>query len=349
MDPSATLHFLFSSTAWIRAFEVLPGLDGRWTACCLIEADRSAEELRALLNEHAANIAALVDVRPVTSLSATLGAATSTAPAASPALAHSPAVSLPGLAELPQTLPDALRRAAKNDSAQNLVHVRADGREKWQTFADLLGEASAVCGGLAKLGLKPGDSALLLLDRSADVLPAFWGCLLGGIRPAIAQIPPTFTGENRGLEQLCKVWRLLDGPLLITKTDLLEPVRSLAGRLGVDAVRTVDIASLLTSAPANDTFEARPDETAFFSLTSGSTGVPKCIMLTHANMIQRGAWRESVVRPYGGGRDPQLAPLRSHWQHFGLAPPLRALGLSDGVCREGKCDRPTPSLARPDR
>ncbi len=113
-----------------------------------------------------------------------------------------------------------------------------------------------------------------MLDRSADVLPAFWGCLLGGIRPAIAQIPPTFTGENRGLEQLCKVWRLLDGPLLITKTDLLEPVRSLAGRLGVDAVRTAEVASLLTSAPTNDTLAARPDDTAFFSLTSAARVYP---------------------------------------------------------------------------
>ena len=287
MDPSATLLSLFASAAWIRAFEVLPGSDGRWTVRCVVEADRSADDLRGLLNERAANLAEQVDVRIVTSLSTTPDAAMSDAPAPSPALAHCPAVALPGLAELPQTLPDALRRAAKDDSAQSLVHVRADGSEKWQTFADLLGEASAVCGGLAKLGLKPGDSALLLLDRSADVLPAFWGCLLGGIRPAIAQIPPTFTGENRGLEQLCKVWRLLDGPLLITKSNLLEPVRSLAGRLDVESVRTTDIASLLTSAPANDTFAARPEDTAFFSLTSGSTGVPKCIMLTHANIIQR--------------------------------------------------------------
>jgi acyl-CoA synthetase (AMP-forming)/AMP-acid ligase II/acyl carrier protein len=287
MDPSATLLSLFASAAWIRAFEVLPGSDGRWTVRCVVEADRSVDDLRGLLNERAANLAEQVDVRIVTSLSTTPDAAMSDAPAPSPALAHCPAVALPGLAELPQTLPDALRRAAQNDSAQSLVHVRADGSEKWQNFGDLLGEASAVCGGLAKLGLKPGDSALLLLDRSADVLPAFWGCLLGGIRPAIAQIPPTFTGENRGLEQLCKVWRLLDGPLLITKSNLLEPVRSLAGRLDVESVRTTDIASLLTSAPANDTFAARPEDTAFFSLTSGSTGVPKCIMLTHANIIQR--------------------------------------------------------------
>ncbi len=273
------MQSLFASTEWIRAFEVVPQSQGRWTARCVLEADRSVDDVSALVRERAASLAGQVDVEIVASLSKIA--------LAKIALAQCLPAPLPGLAELPRTLPAALRRAAKDESAQSLVHVRADGSEKWQTFADLLEEASAVCGGLAKLGLKPGDAALLLLDRSAAVLPAFWGCLLGGIRPAIAQIPPTFTGDNRGLDQLCKVWRLLDGPLLITKTELLEPAGSLAARLGVDKVRTADVAGLLTSPPANDIFEAQPDDIAFYSLTSGSTGVPKCIMLTHANMIQR--------------------------------------------------------------
>src|ERR1700677_151109 len=76
MDPSATLHSLFASAAWIRAFEVLPRSDGRWTVHCVVETDRSADDLRVLLNERAENIAALVDVRIVSTLSATPDACT---------------------------------------------------------------------------------------------------------------------------------------------------------------------------------------------------------------------------------------------------------------------------------
>jgi acyl transferase domain-containing protein/acyl-CoA synthetase (AMP-forming)/AMP-acid ligase II/acyl carrier protein len=167
------------------------------------------------------------------------------------------------------------------------VHLAPHGGEKHQSFADLLAEAEGVCGGLLRSGLKAGDSAILLLNDSTEVLPAFWGCLLAGIQPAIAQIPPTFSGENRVLEQLCHVWRLLDGPLLITNAELIEPVRTLATRLGTETVRCADISSLMSSPPATEVWSGQPDETAFFSLTSGSTGVPKCIMLTHANIIQR--------------------------------------------------------------
>ena len=146
-------------------------------------------------------------------------------------------------------------------------------------------------------------------NDSAEVLPAFWGCLLAGIRPAIAQIPPTFGGENRGLDQLCHVWRLLDGPLLITNAELIESVRTLSARLGVETVRCADIASLMSSPPATEVWSGQPDETAFFSLTSGSTGVPKCIMLTHANIIQRAHGANLLCGHFRRRRHSELAPV----------------------------------------
>ncbi len=90
------------------------------------------------------------------------------------------AVVLPGAAELPRTLPESLRRAAQNGRADAIIHLTPDGGEKHQSFADLLAEAEGVCGGLLRPGLKAGDSTILLLNDSTEVLPAFWGCLLAG-------------------------------------------------------------------------------------------------------------------------------------------------------------------------
>ena len=192
-----------------------------------------------------------------------------------------------GLSDLPKSLPEALHWAAQNHRASTILHVDASGREKRQSFADLLGEAAGVCGSLAALGLKNGDSAILLLENSTELLPAFWGCLLAGVRPAIAQIPPTFVGESRSLHQLGDVWRLLDRPLVICNSDVIESVRLPSSSAGVDRVRCADIAELMSAPAAADVFQGCADETAFFCLTSGSTGVPKCIRLTHANIIRR--------------------------------------------------------------
>jgi acyl transferase domain-containing protein/acyl-CoA synthetase (AMP-forming)/AMP-acid ligase II/acyl carrier protein len=285
MNDLATLHALFAPVPWINDFRVVQESDARFTVHCVTDEDCCIDDLRALLNESAPNLAARVEPRIVPELSPTVAAPDGAAKDGVPAIRDAAAV--PGLAELPRTLPETLRRAAQNAQAGAIVHLAPDGAEKRQSFADLLAEAEAVCGGLLRFGLKAGDSALLLLDDSAEVLPAFWGCLLAGIKPAIAPIPPTFSGENRGLDQLCHVWRLLDGPLVITSAELIESVQTLSARLGVEQLRCAEIASLMSSPPANEVWSGQPGETAFFCLTSGSTGVPKCIMLTHANIIQR--------------------------------------------------------------
>ena len=159
------------------------------------------------------------------------------APAARGRSALNVAADPTGLSDLPKSLPEALRWAAQNHRASTILHVDASGREKRQSFADLLGEAAGVCGSLAALGLKNGDSAILLLENSTELLPAFWGCLLAGVRPAIAQIPPTFVGESRSLHQLGDVWRLLDRPLVICNSDVIESVRLPSSSAGVDRVR----------------------------------------------------------------------------------------------------------------
>jgi acyl transferase domain-containing protein/acyl-CoA synthetase (AMP-forming)/AMP-acid ligase II/acyl carrier protein len=209
------------------------------------------------------------------------------APGARGRLALNVAADPPDLSELPESLPEALRRAAQSQRASTIVHVDASGRENRQSFADLLAEAAAVCGSLAALGLKKGDSAILLLEKSTELLPAFWGCLLAGVRSAVAQAPPTFVGENRSLNQLGEVWSLLDRPLVICNSEVIESVRMPTALAGVGKVRCADIAELMSAPAAAEVFQASADETAFFSLTSGSTGTPKCISLTHANILRR--------------------------------------------------------------
>jgi len=209
------------------------------------------------------------------------------APSARSRLAVNVAVDPSDFSELPACLPDALHQAAERDPATTIVHVQPGGHEKRQTLPELLAEAAAVCGSLAGLGLKNGDSTILLLERSSELLPAFWGCLLAGVRPAIAQIPPTFAEEGRSLQQLGDVWKLLDRPLVICNAELIDSVRLPSSIPSADKIRTVDIAELMTAPRATEFHRASPDETAFFSLTSGSTGTPKCIRLTHANIIRR--------------------------------------------------------------
>jgi acyl-CoA synthetase (AMP-forming)/AMP-acid ligase II len=186
--------------------------------------------------------------------------------------------------DAPTTLPAILQRAAREVSEKNIFYIQLDGSEIVQTYAELLEQAERILAGLKKQGLKPQDKVIFQLEHNQDIIPAFWGCLLGGLIPVIAVVPNSYNESSRSDEQLTQVWQLLEQPLIITSSELektlsqTHPLKN--AHLGL-------IETLKNNKPDKNDYQAQPDDVAFFNLTSGSTGVPKCIMLTHRNILSR--------------------------------------------------------------
>ncbi|MBC3981533.1 peptide synthetase, partial [Streptomyces sp. AC536] len=116
------------------------------------------------------------------------------------------------------------------------------GESAFQPYPFLLAAAERLAAGLARRGLTPGDPVGLLLDRPRDVIPAFWGCVLGGFVPC--PLPPLPDDADRAREHLAHLGELLDGPLLLTT----EPVAGAAPRGA--RVRMVPIGQLHAEAEA---------------------------------------------------------------------------------------------------
>lgn len=144
-----------------------------------------------------------------------------------------------------------------------------------QPYPELLAAARRALGGLHGLGLRPGQPVALCLERPAELLPAFWACVLGGYVPC--PLLPLRTDPQRWAAQLGHVAELLDGPLVITAGEL-PPVPGLV---------TARLEQLAASAPAPApaAHRARPGDLALLMLTSGSTGNPKAVTLTHGNLL----------------------------------------------------------------
>ena len=195
--------------------------------------------------------------------------------------------SLPEELNAPTTLPAALQRAAKQSLGQKIAYVQPDGTEITQSYAELLATAERILAGLRALGLKAQDKVIIQLELNQDLLPAFWGCILGGFIPAIVPVAPTYSEPGGAVDKLCSLWQLLDRPLILTCEALQKSVRSLAQWLPGEKLQVATIESLKTNLPDQNYHPSQPDDVAFFNLTSGSTGTPKCIMLTHRNLISR--------------------------------------------------------------
>lgn len=200
----------------------------------------------------------------------------------SPAWSDGGALSAPGA---PPTLGQALRRAAQEWPQHGLRHLLADGAELWQPYPALLEAAERVLAGLRQRGAQPRDIVMVQLELSHELLPAFWGCVLGGMWPVIMPVLPVYQADHSAVEKLWKTWQLLERPLV-----LVEHAASAARLRAISPsdVRVAQLDELLACAPDHAHHAAAPDDVALLSLTSGSTGLPKCIMLTHQNLLARG-------------------------------------------------------------
>ena len=145
-------------------------------------------------------------------------------------------------------------------------------RDRTTSYASLRARAAAVAGALAAQGVAPGDRVAVLLERGPDAAAAFFGGLAAGA--ILININETLRPR-----QIEHVLAHAGVSVLITHPELIA---QLPRALATEA-RIVDVGSI----PAEGDF--RPvrrtgDDPAQISYTSGSTGAPKGVVLSHRNL-----------------------------------------------------------------
>ncbi|MEV6683839.1 amino acid adenylation domain-containing protein [Streptomyces sp. NPDC051130] len=127
---------------------------------------------------------------------------------------------------------------------------------------------------------------LLLMQPGPDYLKAFLATVYAGL-PAAPVYPPNPADVRRDFIRLGAILAKLPDATLLTEPGLLEPLRALfAERLpGVRPERLVDTS---VAAGAEDDWRApsvRPEDPLFIQFTSGSTGTPRGVLVSHRNLL----------------------------------------------------------------
>lgn len=194
-------------------------------------------------------------------------------------------VHLPG--DAPRTLQKGLRRAAEQAPGKGTVYITEGNDDVLQTYAELLDEAQHVLGGLRAAGLRPGDAALFVFGSNRGYLTAFWACVLGGFVPTPVAVATTYTAENEANRKLRGAWQLLDRPVLVTDAATEPDLVRVRALWDEPDVRVLIVEELARHEADTAWFPATPDSPVLNLLTSGSTGVPKCVQHTNSSVVSR--------------------------------------------------------------
>ena len=164
--------------------------------------------------------------------------------------------------------------------------VLGDEQAHTVTYAQLAEGAKGIAGALQHAGVQPGVSVALMLPTAVEYLYAFFGILLAGAMP-VPIYPPTHASQieehvhrHAGVLSNAAVYALITVPearivahLLRTKAPSLRHILSVA-----ELAAQREPFQPLRSPPSAESI-------AMLQYTSGSTGSPKGVVLTHANLL----------------------------------------------------------------
>ena len=199
-----------------------------------------------------------------------------------------------------QTFLDLVRQRAetyRNKAAFDYCRFTADGEEHSQlTFGELDNRAQATASVLHRMGAT-GERALVLCPSGLDFIVAFFGCIYAGVVPVPVHPP----ARARVIGRVASIVHDTEARFTVTTAETQAKFQSAIDEMADGpAMQWCAVDDIATSADEWVAPLIDPDSTAMLQYTSGSTGSPKGVVVTHRNLLSN---VEAIRTAWGYGDD----------------------------------------------
>ncbi len=149
-----------------------------------------------------------------------------------------------------------------------------------QSWAEVHARARRVAGGLAAAGIGPGDAVAVLAGAPVEIAPTAQGIWMRGASATMVHQPTPRTDLVRWAEETTAVIHMIAAKAVVISDPFMAAAPVLTGM----GMTVLTIGDLLASDPIAPVATS-DDAVALMQLTSGSTGSPKAVQITHANIV----------------------------------------------------------------
>jgi len=185
------------------------------------------------------------------------------------------------------TLIDLFKSSAEKHADKGIgIYYRKGINVDRRLYPQVMASIQKAAGCLSARGVKTGDRVLVSLPTSWELLEIWLGCVYLGALPAAIAPPIGGLGPNSNFHVRLERFRsVIDGTFIISNENLVEFIQS----KDIEALSSITISAtdlLAEDGEAPENFhKPDPSELAFLQFTSGSTGMPRAVMITHQALV----------------------------------------------------------------
>ncbi|MFV8836154.1 AMP-binding protein [Aquisalimonas sp.] len=189
-----------------------------------------------------------------------------------------------GRPDAARTLLDVLDWHVRTHPDMTQLLYLSEGQETPISYAELRVRAASVAGRLQAEGLEWQQSVAIMLPTCPEYFYTYFGVLLAGGVPVPIYPPARLAQVEDHVRRHAGILANAEAVVLVTVGEAMTVARLLESSCPtVRRVLTAD--ALVSGKPGYTPIPVSPEDIAFIQYTSGSTGSPKGVVLTHDNLL----------------------------------------------------------------